>query len=239
MAKKEPLAVSFDGFPDTALKFLTALGFHQNREWFHENKKLYQSAVKDPMGDLVEAASVEFSKLSIPLKGDRKSSLFRVNRDVRFSKNKDPYNTHASAVLTRNGTKKDGSGVYMHFKPDNCLFAAGIWFPQTAELRALREAIIARKQEFLAIEQQLKKQKLVFGTDSNLKRVPPAFKHIDDPELQRLLKHKSFVIEMALSDTEIESPKLLKTFTKLTKQAMPLLEFGWRAMDPARDTNEA
>lgn len=231
-------AIEFKGFTDQSLKFLTALGFHQSREWFHENKKLYEQVIKEPMGDLIEASSARYEAMGIPLKGSRKTSVFRINRDVRFSKNKDPYNTHASAVLTRNGTKKDGSGTYMHFTPGKCLFAAGIWYPQPKELLALREAIVARRDEFLAIENALNAKGLVFTTDTALKRVPPAFKHVEDEELQRLLRQKSFIVERKLSDKSIEAPALIDTFVELTKDVVPLLTFCWRAMDPARELND-
>lgn len=231
-------AIEFNGFTDQTLKFLTALGFHQSREWFHENKKLYEKAVKDPLGDLIEASSERYAAMGIPLKGSRKTSIFRINRDVRFSKNKDPYNTHTSAVLTRNGTKKDSSGTYMHFTPGKCLFAAGIWYPQPKELLAMREAIVARRDDFLTIEQDLNKKGLEFTTDTALKRVPPAFKHVEDEELKRLLWQKSFIVERKVSDKAIESPDLIDTFLELTTDVMPLLEFGWRVMDPVRELND-
>lgn len=232
-AVSEP--VQFNGFDEKSLKFLTALGFHQNREWFHENKPLYEKLIKEPMGDLVEAASTRFAALNIPLHGSRKTSMFKVNRDVRFAKNKDPYNTHASAVLTRNGTKKDGSGAYMHFKPDNCLFAAGIWYPEPAELRTLREMIIERRDDFLQIERNLATKGLSFDSEKALKRVPPAFKHIEDLDLQRLLKQKSFTVTRPVQDADIQSPALIETLIELTQDTMPLMQFCWRAMDPLRD----
>ena len=230
--------VEFKGFTDQSLKFLKALGFHQSRDWFHENKKLYEQVLKEPLGDLIEASTERYEAMGIPLKGSRKTSVFRINRDVRFSKNKDPYNTHVSAVLTRNGTKKDNSGTYMHFTPGKCLFAAGVWYPQPKELQALREAIVARRDEFLAIESELNAKGLVFTTDNTLKRVPPAFKHVEDDELRRLLRQKSFIVERALSDQEIEDPALIDTFVALASDIMPLLTFCWAAMDPARALND-
>lgn len=227
--------ILFDGFDEKSLKFLTALGFHQNREWFHENKPLYEKLIKEPMGDLVEAASLRFAELGIPLHGTRKTSLYKVNRDVRFAKNKDPYNTHASAVLTRNGTKKDGSGAYMHFKPDNCLFAAGVWYPEPDELRALREMIVERRDDFLEIERKLASKGLHFDNEKALKRVPPAFKHIEDLDLQRLLKQKSFTVTRPVADKDIQNPALIETLVELTQDTMPLMQFCWRAMDPLRD----
>lgn len=231
-------SIEFTGFSEQSLKFLTALGFHQNRDWFHENKKLYEQVIKEPMGDLVEATTERLEALDIPLKGTRKTSMFKVNRDVRFSKNKDPYNTHASAVLTRNGTKKDGSGIYMHFTPGKCFFATGIWMPQSQELRALREMIVERSDEFKSIEKELNDKGLKFNTDTALKRIPPAFKHVEDEDLARLLKQKSFIVERSVPDEAIQDPKLIETFIELTQDAMPLLTFCWRAMDPVRELSD-
>ena len=75
--------VAFAGFGSQSLKFLKALAFHQNREWFHENKAIYEREVRGPMGDLVEILAARFDKAKIPLRGDRRNSLYRVNRDVR------------------------------------------------------------------------------------------------------------------------------------------------------------
>lgn len=228
----------FHGFGDKALPFLKALGFHQTREWFHENKKLYESDVKGPMGDLVEAASARYKSLGIPLSGTRKTSLFRINRDVRFAKEKHPYNTHASAVLTRSGTKKDSGGAYMHFANGNCFFAGGIWYPPGPELKALREQIVARADEFLEIVETLQSQGYEFETTNMLMRKPPAFKHIEDERLFDWLRRKSFVINKPLADGDIQKPEALGTLVTMTKDVMPLLNFAWRAMDPIRQIEE-
>ena len=228
----------FHGFGPKALPFFKALGFHQNREWFHENKDLYESDIKIPMGDLVEHISTRLSEENIPLHGSRKTSLFRVNRDVRFAKEKHPYNTHASAVLTRTGTKKDIGGAYMHFTPNNCFFAAGIWEPSGLEMKALREQIISRKDQFLTIEKDLKNKGLAFETESMLKRPAAGFKEIEDENLMQLLRHKSFIVNKPLADAEITSPKIANTLIALCRDAMPLLNFCWGAMDPIRQAEE-
>lgn len=225
----------FEGFGPDALKFLTALGFHQSREWFHENKKLYEREVKEPLGLFVETASDAMQAAGLPFHGSRKSSLFRINRDVRFSKNKDPYNTHVSGVLTRDGTKKATSGVYFHFTPGRCLFASGLWYPPGPELKAVREAIIERAEEFLAIEKALEKQGLTFGTDNNLKRPAAGFKHVEDPELIRLLQHKGFVVERQFEDNAIFNGKLVDDLVAFAKIALPLNEFFDRALGPLRE----
>ena len=117
--------MTFQGFGPEALPFFKALAFHQTKEWFEDNRATYESAIRGPMGDLVEAAAARLAKARIPIKGDRKSSLFRLHRDVRFSNNKDPYKTNAGLVMTRSGSKKDPGLVYFHLSPEGCFFAAG------------------------------------------------------------------------------------------------------------------
>src|SRR3984885_10683015 len=99
--------MAFAGFGPKALPFFKALKFHQSREWFEANRETYESAVKRPMGELVEDVSERLRQAKISIKGDRKSSMFRLHRDVRFSANKDLYKTHAGVVLTRSGGKND------------------------------------------------------------------------------------------------------------------------------------
>src|SRR5262245_24668270 len=98
---------NFTGFGPKALPFFEALKFHQNREGFEENRSLYESDVLAPMVALIDDLTSAFARRKIPLRGDGKRSIFRLNRDVRFSKDKSPYKTHAGAVMTRSGSKKD------------------------------------------------------------------------------------------------------------------------------------
>lgn len=225
----------FTGFGKQAMDFLKALGFHQDREWFHENKKLYDAELRGPLCSFVADASARMEKESIPLFGTQKSSLFRINRDIRFSKEKHPYNTHVSGVLTRNGTKKDMGGVYFHFSPEGSFFASGLWHPPSPELKAMREQIVARKKDFLAVESDLAKKKLSFGADDMLKRLPPQFKAEDDPDLVRLLKHKSYVVSRPIDNKRITSPKLLDDIAVFAKDIEPFMQFVWRATDPVRE----
>src|SRR5271170_6160111 len=120
-------AQQFHGFGPQALPFLKALAFHQTREWFEANRATYESDLKTPMGDLVEDLAVAFASAKIPLKGDRKASLFRINRDVRFAKDKSPYKTQAGAVMTRGGAKNDVGLLYVHVALDGCFAAAGFY----------------------------------------------------------------------------------------------------------------
>jgi uncharacterized protein (TIGR02453 family) len=227
----------FSGFGKEAVPFLKALVFHQSREWFHDNKKLYESEVKQPLTSFVETASTALQASGSPLQGNAKSSTFRINRDIRFSKDKSPYNGHVSGVFTRTGTKKDTGGVYFHFAPEDSLFASGLWFPASPLLKAFREAIIAREDEWRDIIADLEAKGLTFSdreTDS-LKRMPPAFKHVEGEEMQGWMKRKGFVVDRAVKATLLTKPQLVDEVVAFAKDVDPFLQFIWRATDHARE----
>ena len=98
--------MSFQGFGPQALPFFKALAFHQSKEWFEANRETYESEVMGPLGDFVEDTAARLAKAKIPIKGDRKSSAFRIHRDVRFSQNKDPYKSNVGVALTRTGCQE-------------------------------------------------------------------------------------------------------------------------------------
>ena len=93
----------FTGFPPDALAFLRELTANNDRAWFLANKSRYETQVRDPVSSLVTDLAARLAKTKTPLRGDAKRSLFRINRDVRFSKHKNPYKTYAGATLTRAG----------------------------------------------------------------------------------------------------------------------------------------
>ena len=237
-------AAAFSGFGPQAVPFLKALGFHQSREWFHENKALYEGELRRPLVDLVETVTQRFEERGIPLRGTRKGSLFRINRDVRFSKEKHPYNTHVSAVLTRTGTKKDTGGVYMHFAPDGVsfagpeqgsFFASGLWFPPSPLLKAMRQRVISHYGEFTRLVRDLEANGLAIGHDQMLTRTPQGFKDIDDPQQLDWLKHKSFVVSRQIPDTRLRSSDLADDVVRFAEQVMPFMQFVWRATDHLRE----
>ncbi|MDD9909840.1 MAG: TIGR02453 family protein [Ahrensia sp.] len=225
----------FEGFGTEALPFLKALGFHQDRDWFHDNKALYESQLRRPLIALVETISHRFEQKGLPFRGARKSSLFRINRDIRFAKEKHPYNTHVSGVLTRDGTKKDTGGLYFQIGPEGSFMASGLWYPQGTKLRAFRELMIERAEEFFTLEDDLKSNGLKFGTESKLTRPPNGFKHVHDERLIERLKYKSFVVSQPLDEETLYSSKLLDEMEDFARIVVPFMQFVWRATDPLRE----
>jgi uncharacterized protein (TIGR02453 family) len=224
----------FQGFGPSALPFFKALAFHQSREWFEANRATYESAVKGPMGDLVEDVAESFRRRKIPIKGDRKSALFRIHRDVRFSANKDPYKTHAGVVLSRSGGKNDPGLLYFHLSPEECFFAAGFYQPEPDHLGRLRAAAARSPKAFKAMTAKLKKEGLILSAEDSLKRASRGFEAIQDPEIAAATRLKSMICQRRVAEAAIASPALAADFCAFAADALPLLKWGWHAIGDSR-----
>ena len=222
---------SFTGFGPKALSFFTALKFHQDKAWFEENKALYQSDVVEPMTALLDELTEAFARKRIPLKGDGKRSIFRIHRDVRFAKDKSPYKTHCGAVMTRSGSKMENGLLYLHISPEGCFAAAGFHMPEPKDLTALRKAIAASPAKFKALETALKKGKLALGTESQLSRLPRGFESLKGGPLDAVVRLKSFIVEESFPDKLVTTARLKPAIIDFTERALPLLKFGWTALD--------
>jgi uncharacterized protein (TIGR02453 family) len=226
--------MTFAGFSPKALPFFKALKFHQSREWFEANRETYERAVKGPMGDLVEEVAERLRQAKIPIKGDRKSSMFRIHRDVRFSANKDPYKTHAGVVLSRSGDKNDPGLLYFHLSPEECFFAAGVYAPDPDKLARLRAGAARAPKAFRAMTARLKKAGLNLSAEDSLKRAPRGFEAIEDPEIAAATRLKSLICLRAVFEAAIASPALADDFCAFAADALPLLKWGWDALADSR-----
>ena len=177
------MSVAFNGFGKKAIPFLKAIGFHQSREWFAENRDIFERELREPFGDLIEVLAMRLGEAGLGLTGDRKKSMFRINRDVRFSKDKRPYNQHLSAILSPDGTKTSQGVLFVYIGVDRCFAAVAWWQSQPALLQAMRKAIATRPQAFRSMVAQLKKNGLELGDEERMKRMPRGFEDVTDPEL--------------------------------------------------------
>lgn len=227
--------MSFEGFGPQALPFLKALGFHQTKEWFDANKPTYEADLKGPLGELVEDLSVAFAKAKIPLKGDRKASLFRINRDVRFAKDKSPYKTNVGAVLTRTGAKNDTGLFYFHVALDGCFGAVGFYQPDPDQLARIRAAIARDPKGWKQMLARLEKKGLGLSDEYAMKRNPRGYEGVDDEVVAAGLRLKSIVAMRAIPDKALKTPALVADLVTFARDALPLLEWGWAAVVDNRD----
>jgi uncharacterized protein (TIGR02453 family) len=221
----------FHGFGPKALPFFKALKFHQSKEWFEENRALHEAEVLEPMIALLADLTALFAKKRVPLKADGKRSIFRLNRDIRFSKDKSPYKTHAGAVMTRSGGKNDPGVLYVHVSPEGCFVAAGFYMPEPETLRRMREAIKAKPAQFKSMLKTLEKGGLKFSDYERLTRVPRGFEELKDGPLADAVCLKSFIVEEPVDDAVVGSTELVETMAAFTDRALPLLKFGWAALE--------
>jgi uncharacterized protein (TIGR02453 family) len=219
----------FEGFPREALKFFRDLDDHQNKPWFTANKQCYEQFVRSPLQSLVTDVSAQLAKRNSALRGDPNRALFRINRDVRFAKDKRPYNTHASAALTRDGDKQSPGVLYLHIDPAGSFAATGFFRPEPSTLHALRAGLVADPTGWAKVERALLKAGLPLATDDALVRVPKGFEHAP-PKLAEVLKMRSWVVRREFSATDIARPSLVDAIVALASDAKPLLNFGWQAL---------
>lgn len=217
---------AFKGFGQKAIPFLKALDFHQSREWFQENRALYESELHEPFCDLVETLSERFQAAGLGLRGDRKKSLFRINRDVRFSKDKRPYNLHLSAILSPDGTKMEQGVFFVYIGVDRCFAGVAWWQPGSELLQAMRKAITTKPVAFRALAAALKKAGLELDTEGCLKRAPRGFEDVTDADLAQAVRNRHFAVRHAIDPAGIHAPALVDELVDFTTRARPLLDWG-------------
>jgi uncharacterized protein (TIGR02453 family) len=215
----------FPCFPSETLPFLRDLKTNNNRDWFQSNKALYDEKVEAPMVELVLALGEELQGFGSDLVTAPDKAIYRIYRDVRFSKDKSPYKTHVAAVFSVRGLDKHaGAGLYFHFSPDELLVGGGIYMPGSQELLAIRQRIAAEHEELRGILKH-RTFKRMFGemSGARLKRIPKGF--APDHTAADLLVYKQFLAGGQLDPAIIETPKLFKELVKRFQAIEPFIVF--------------
>jgi uncharacterized protein (TIGR02453 family) len=223
--------MSFTGFTLAATQLFADLAANQDRAWFNEHKALYDTAVKAPMAALIGELAGELARRNIPLTADPARAMFRIHRDVRFSRDKAPYKTHAGAVLTRDGKKDNPGLLYIHLDPTGSFVAAGFYHAEPPLLARLREAMAWRADEFQALEAHLHGNGLEFDRDESLARLPRGFDQHAASPVAYALKLRNLVVHRPVKPASLRKPALVGEIADFAAVALPLLEFGWDAID--------
>ncbi|MCD6065706.1 MAG: hypothetical protein K0S33_532 [Bacteroidetes bacterium] len=209
----------------TVLKFLTALGKNNNKEWFDKNKPAYQEAKQVFQAEVAKLIK-EIGK-SDPAISDLDASkcLFRINRDVRFSKDKAPYKTNFGADMSPGGKGSMNPGYYLHIEPGKSFLASGCWMPEPNYLQAIRQEIdynpaefrkIVKAKDFVANYKQL-------SQEDALKTTPKGYEK-DNPNLE-FLRLKHFIAVHDMKDKDVTDKNFVSNCTKIYKSAIHLNTF--------------
>ena len=199
------------------LRFLSELEKNNNREWFAENKEAYEKA-KDDFTDLVQKIIDSISKFDPSLKDLKaKNCVFRIYRDVRFSKNKMPYKTYFGASFSAGGKKSNLAGYYLHIEDKNSFLAGGKWMPEAADLAAIRQEIDYNREAFLKIISSpgFLRSFDSLSDENKLQTVPKGYPK--DHPLIEILKLKSFVAIHSFANKNILDPAFAKECAALCK----------------------
>jgi uncharacterized protein (TIGR02453 family) len=216
-----------DTFASDTLRFLRALDFHQDRSWFQANRDMYERVVRSPMIATVEAVAAEMRRRRLPFTGDPRTAILRIHRDVRFTKDKRPFNAHTAMMLTRTGLRASEGKFYLHIDPKGSFVAAGFYRPEPADLLKLRRAIVARPARFLAMQTALAKGGLALDPEDQLTRRPAGFGMLDD-RIEPAVRLKSFFVLRDIPPADVlDRTRLVSVAGQFAAASMPLMRFGW------------
>ncbi|MBV8505537.1 MAG: DUF2461 domain-containing protein [Alphaproteobacteria bacterium] len=221
----------FSGFRPAAFAFFSELRDNNDPAWFRPRKAIYESEILGPFRQLIAAVSEALREAGLPLIGDARHGIFRIYRDVRFSPDKRLYKTHAGAVLTRSGRKRDPGLLYLHVAPAESMVAAGFWHPEPDLLLRLRRAILDDPDAFLAVADGLAAVGSPLSSDEQLSRPPRGFEPAKGTKVAGFVGWKSFTAHAPLSDAQMQSPALVDRIVDFARTALPLLEWGWGVVD--------
>jgi uncharacterized protein (TIGR02453 family) len=212
--------------------FLRELKENNNRPWFQENKARYEQDVKEPLLQFIADFGAHLPEISLNYTAVPKAtggSMFRIYRDVRFSKDKSPYKT-AAAMQFRHVAGKDvhAPGFYLHLEPDGVFAGCGIWHPESKTATKIREAIVDKPNAWRAAVESEAFRKVFRLEGESLKRPPRGF-DADHPLIEDL-KRKDFIGSVELSEEIVCQDDFLERYVGLCKAASPMMQFLTEAL---------
>jgi len=213
-----------------AFAFLSDLSRNNNREWFTENKVRYQESLAQ-FREFATELIAGISTFDPALEGiDAKQAIFRIYKDVRFSKDKLPYKTHFGCWITKGGRKSTDAGYYLHLEPGKSFAAAGVWMPPAEQLKLIRQEILYNPETYLKVinNPHLQKKYERGGTEDMLKRGPAGFPQ-DSPHIDEL-KYKHFIFSRTHKDSDLTNSKAVSLLTEDFQGLYPLVSYLNQAM---------
>ena len=208
------------------LKFLKSLHKNNNKVWMDAHRSEYENA-KNAFNEFVENIKNEIARFDNSIATLKISECtFRINRDIRFSKDKRPYKNNMGAYFNKWGKNQKGAGYYVHIEPGNCFAASGIWMPEKNELNKLRQEIDYNFNDWKKIINAKSFQKqFENGLDNSdtLIRAPKGYE--EDNEAIQFLKHKSFIVKRNFTDNEVTDQNFVSQLSKCFSASKPMIDF--------------
>jgi uncharacterized protein (TIGR02453 family) len=213
----------------TTLDFLRQLKLHNDKNWFDEHRKEYETAKAD-FEQFVSSLLKELTPLEPALATQTaKDCIFRIFRDVRFSKDKTPYKAHFSAYFSSGGKKWDGAGYYVHIEPGAIFAGGGLWAPPPALLKAVRQEIDYGLAEFEDIIQAKSFNKLFPKLNGEVLQRPPQGYDADNPAIG-YLKMKGWTVGAPMKDEMLTGKDAVQKVVDIFTTMKPFVDFLNRAV---------
>jgi len=220
-------------FTARSLTFLRGLARNNRRDWFLAHRGDYESTLLAPMRALVEELDVRLARLAPEMVGDPKRSVFRIYRDVRFSKDKSPYKVHAACwFFHRDASHRvgqeshgGGAGFYFHFQPGRSMDGGGIWMPPREALGKLRDAMAEKPAVFerTVLAPGVRRRFGELDDEAVLTRVPRGY--APDHPAARWLRYRSFTLGRMLTDAQVTGPRLPDLLAEDFALMLPLVRW--------------
>ena len=215
----------FAGFPAEAMGFFRGLARNNHRDWFLPRKAVFEQSVKQPMRELVTALNQALAGFAPEYATDPEKAIFRIYRDVRFSKDKKPYKEHIAASFPLRGGMAHGhGGFYLSVSHKEVAVGGGVYMPEPAALLAIRNHIAEHHAELRRVLKNAKVRRLLGELQGEqLARVPKGF--CADHPAADLLRFKQFVLYVELSAGVAASPKLYQEIVDRFRAMAPFLRY--------------
>ena len=211
--------------------FLQQIAENNNREWFAENKQLYEDAKAD-LFPFIAILIKELAAIDPQYSADTepKKALMRIYRDVRFSKNKDPYKKNYGIAFDVKGYGPNTPAYYLHLEPGNCFFGVGFWMPESSVVKKIREEIDYSSEEFKEVINAKSYQDLFsLSREDTLKKAPKGYE-VDHPMIE-YLKLKSFISIYPLKEEDFYKKDIVEKLITAFKRIQPFVLFLRKAVD--------
>jgi uncharacterized protein (TIGR02453 family) len=222
----------FNGFPKDAFQFLGELALNNEREWFEANKERYEKSIREPALAFIRLMKPKLEKVSSHFMAiDKKAggSLMRINRDIRFSKDKSPYKTNIG-IHFRHEAEGDvhGPGFYVHVSPEHCFVGIGMWGPEPPALAKIRARIDAEPKAWKKAIGSPKFTKAFQREGESLARPPKGYA-ADHPFVDDL-KRKHHIASANLKAKELQDGKCVERVATLFGAGSEFMRFQCEAL---------
>lgn len=217
-------------FSQDFIDFFTELSKNNHKDWFDQNRKRYENVVKKPFKAFVEEMIVRVNEQDPEVQIEAKNAIFRINRDIRFSKDKTPYKTNVSAIVSKGGRKdKTTPGLYFELSPEKLRIYGGVYMADKDQLQFLREEIAGNLDKFHKIihhKDFVSHYGKVLGEAS--KRIPKNLK--EAAEKEALILNKQFYYFAELAPETVLKEDLPDIIMKYYHAGKPMMDFLKRAL---------